>query len=270
MATTSVARRPTAARAAAPRRAKAPQERYLNRELSWMDLNERVLQLAEDPGMPLLERVRFVSIFASNLDEFYQVRVAGLRRQEAAGLGTTRSTDGLTAIEQLARIGERTADLALRHARLFQDEVVPALAANLDRLFPGMRIVDHYVFRVTRNNDLEVDDDGAEDLLEALEETIRKRRFSPAVRLEVEGEMPDEILDLLVRELQVQPSAVQRLPGPLNLAGLMDLYGIDRPDLKDGPFQPATAPGLSQGDGQAPDMFAMRRGGDPRVQHPCE
>ncbi|TME30336.1 MAG: polyphosphate kinase 1, partial [Chloroflexi bacterium] len=345
MATTSVARRPTAARAAAPRRAKAPQERYLNRELSWMDLNERVLQLAEDPGMPLLERARFVSIFASNLDEFYQVRVAGLRRQEAAGLGTTRSTDGLTAIEQLARIGERTADLALRHARLFQDEMVPALAAsgihivrwaqldtaqresltalfedsnlslnlavqvanpdagrlhfarvkvppllgrfaspedgvfvpledviaaNLDRLFPGMRIVDHYVFRVTRNNDLEVDDDGAEDLLEALEETIRKRRFSPAVRLEVEGEMPDEILDLLVRELQVQPSAVQRLPGPLNLAGLMDLYGIDRPDLKDGPFQPATAPGLSQVDGQAPDMFAMLRGGDLLVQHPYE
>jgi polyphosphate kinase len=365
MATTSVARRPTAARAAAPRRAKAPQERYLNRELSWMDLNERVLQLSEDPAMPLLERARFVSIFASNLDEFYQVRVAGLRRQEAAGLGTTRSTDGLTAIEQLARIGERTADLALRHARLFQDEVVPALAAsgihivrwaqldvaqresltalfeehifpvltplavdpghpfpyisnlslnlavqvanpdagrlhfarvkvppllgrfaspedgvfvpledviaaNLDRLFPGMRIVDHYVFRVTRNNDLEVDDDGAEDLLEALEETIRKRRFSPAVRLEVEGEMPDEILDLLVRELQVQPSAVQRLPGPLNLAGLMDLYGIDRPDLKDVPFQPATAPGLSQVDGQAPDMFAMLRGGDLLVQHPYE
>ena len=104
MATTSVARRPTAVRAAAPRRAKAPQERYLNRELSWMDLNERVLQLAEDPGMPLLERARFVSIFASNLDEFYQVRVAGLRRQEAAGLGATRSSDGLTSNEQLARI----------------------------------------------------------------------------------------------------------------------------------------------------------------------
>jgi polyphosphate kinase len=316
MATTSVARRPTTARPVPARRPKVPPDRYLNRELSWIDFNERVLQLAEDPAMPVLERARFLSIFASNLDEFYQVRVAGLRRQEAAGLGATRSSDGLTAIDQLARIGERTATLALRHARLFLDEVVPALsaagvrlvrwaeldapqraaltalfeehifpvltplavdpghpfpyisnlsmnlavqiadpdsrrlhfarvkvppllgrfaspeeglfvpledviAAHLDRLFPGMRIVDHYAFRVTRNNDLEVDDDGAEDLLEALEETIRKRRFSPAVRLEVDEEMPDGVLELLVRELQVQPSAVQRLPGPLNLAGLM-------------------------------------------------
>jgi len=365
MATTSVARRPGTARPVLARRAKVPTERYLNREMSWIDFNERVLQLAEDPDMPVLERARFLSIFASNLDEFYQVRVAGLRRQEAAGLGATRSSDGLTAIEQLARIGERTATLALRHARLFLDEVVPALsaagvgivrwpeldaaqsqaltavfeehifpvltplavdpghpfpyisnlslnlavqiadpdsrrlhfarvkvppllgrfaspeegvfvpledviAAHLDRLFPGMRIVDHYDFRVTRNNDLEVDDDGAEDLLEALEETIRKRRFSPAVRLEVEEEMPDGILELLVRELQVQPSAVQRLPGLLNLAGLMELHAIDRPDLKDIPFQAATPVALSIVDGQRPDVFAVLQGGDLLVQHPYE
>jgi len=367
MATTQagVARRGRPARAVPVRRPKVAHERYLNRELSWIDFNERVLELAEDSAMPLLERAKFLSIFASNLDEFYQVRVAGLRRQEAAGLGMTRSSDGLTATEQLSRIGERTAGLALRHARLFLDQLVPGLAAsgvrlvrwaqldagqrqaltalfeehifpvltplavdpghpfpyisnlslnlavrvadpdarrlhfarvkvppllgrfaspedgvfvpledviaaNLARLFPGMRIVDHYAFRVTRNNDLEVDDDGAEDLLEALEETIRKRRFSPAVRLEVEDEMPEEILDLLVRELQVQTSAVQRLPGPLDLAGLVDLYAIDRPDFKHVPFQAATAPGLSQSDGQLPDMFAVLRSGDLLVQHPYE
>jgi polyphosphate kinase len=365
MATTSVDRRTASARPAPARRTKVPTDRYLNRELSWIDFNERVLELAEDPAMPLLERARFLSIFASNLDEFYQVRVAGLRRQEAAGLGATRSTDGLTTIDQLARIGERSAVLALRHARLFLDEVVPGLsaagvrlvrwagldssqrqtltahfeehifpvltplavdpghpfpyisnlslnlavqiadpdsrrlhfarvkvppllrrfaspeegvfvpledviAAHLDRLFPGMRIVDHYAFRVTRNNDLEVDDDGAEDLLEALEETIRKRRFSPAVRLEVDEEMPDGVLDLLVRELQVQASAVQRLPGPLDLAGLMELHTIDRPDLKDIPFQGATPLALSIVDGQLPDVFAVLQGGDLLVQHPYE
>jgi polyphosphate kinase len=365
MATTSVVRRPTTARAVAARRAKTPPDRYLNRELSWIDFNERVLELAEDAAMPVLERARFLSIFASNMDEFYQVRVAGLRRQEAAGLGATRSTDGLTAIDQLARIGERTAILAQRHARLFLDEVVPALAAagirlvrwseldstqrhaltslfedrifpvltplavdpghpfpyisnlslnlavqiadpdsrrlhfarvkvppllgrfaspeeglfvpledviaaHLDRLFPGMRIVDHYDFRVTRNNDLEVDDDGADDLLEALEETIRKRRFSPAVRLEVDEGMPDGVLDLLDRELQVQPAAVQRLPGMLDLAGLMELYTIDRPDLKDIPFQGATPVALSIVDGQLPDVFGVLDGGDVLVHHPYE
>jgi polyphosphate kinase len=365
MATTSVARRQAPPRTAPSRHARVVADRYLNRELSWIDFNERVLQLAEHPATPLLERVKFLSIFASNLDEFYQVRVAGLRRQEAAGLGITRSSDGLTATEQLSRIGERTATLARRHARIFLDSVVPALASagiriarwadldaeqrktltedfeehifpvltplavdpghpfpyisnlslnlavqvadldarivhfarvkvppllgrfaspeagvfvpledviasHLDRLFPGMRIVDHYAFRVTRNNDLEVDDDGAEDLLEALEETIRQRRVSPAVRLEVEEETPDAILDLLVRELEVQGPAVQRIPGPLNLAGLMDLCAIDRPDLKESSFQPATPALLSQVDGEPPDILAVLRGSDLLVHHPYE
>src|SRR5437870_11574423 len=114
MATTSVARSPTTARPVPARRPKIPPDRYLNRELSWIDFNERVLELAEDPSMPVLERTRFLSIFASNLDEFYQVRVAGLRRLAASGLGATRSSDGLTSINQLARIGELTAPLALR------------------------------------------------------------------------------------------------------------------------------------------------------------
>jgi polyphosphate kinase len=325
-----------------------------------------VLDFALDLDMPSLERAKFLSIFASNLDEFYQVRVAGLRRQEAAGLGMTRAADGLTATEQLRQIGERVAKLAARHARVFLDDLSPRLAAagvrivrwasltaeqrealdadfeehifpvltplavdpghpfpyisnlslnlavqvadqdaglvhfarvkvppllgrfaspgegvyvpmedviaaNLDRLFPGMRIVEHYAFRVTRNADLEIDDDGAEDLLEELEETLRKRRFSPAVRLEVEEEMPEHILDLLIRELQVQLSAVHRLPGPLDLAGLMDLYGIDRPDLKDSPFQPVTPAVLARSaDGEPPDMFAILRRGDLLVEHPYE
>src|SRR5439155_8247580 len=135
MATTQagVARRGTPVRAVPARRPKLAHGRYLNRELSWIDFNERVLELAEDSAMPLLERAKFLSIFA-NLDEFYQVRVAGLRRQEAAGLGMTRSSDGLTATEQLSRIGERTAGLALRHAGLFLGQVVPGLAASGVRL----------------------------------------------------------------------------------------------------------------------------------------
>jgi polyphosphate kinase len=355
----------TLGRPVAARRRAAVSNRYVNRELSWLDFNERVLELATDPSTPLLERIRFLSFFSINLDEFYQVRVAGLRRQEAAGLGMTRATDGMTAIEQLAHIGERVDATARRQARLFLDELRPGLAdsglrilrwrdlepdqqaalnlvfeerifpvltplavdpghpfpyisnlslnlavqvaepgsgamhfarvkvppllgrfaspeqgihvpledviaANLGRLFPGMQIVEHYAFRVTRNADLEIDDDGAEDLLEELEETIRKRRFSPAVRLEVEDDMPELVLDLLVRELQVQPNAVNRLPGPLNLAGLMELYSIDRPDLKDQPFQPVTPANLISADPSGPDFFGVLRQGDVLVHHPYE
>jgi polyphosphate kinase len=352
-------------RATPTRRRTASVTRYLNRELSWLDFNERVLTLATDTSLPLLERLRFLSFFAINLDEFYQVRVAGLRRQEAAGLGLTQSADGMTAIEQLAGITERVEGLATRHARLFRDELVPGLAAagihiarwsdldleqrtilnaffeehvfpvltplavdpghpfpyisnlslnlavqvaehdaplthfarvkvppllgrfaspeagifvpledviaaNLGRLFPGMRVMEHHAFRVTRNADVEIDDDGAEDLLEALEETLRKHRFSPAVRLEVEDGMPDRILQLLVRELQVQPGSVLRLPGPLDLAGLMELTTLDEPGLKDPPFQPVTPPSLSSLDGEPPDMFALLRNGDLLVHHPYE
>ncbi len=345
---------------------KMPQDRrYLNRELSWLDFDERVLALAEDDGMPILERVRFVSIFASNLDEFYQVRVAGLRRQEAAGLSLTRSADGMTTAEQLASIAERANGLALRHARLFGDVLRPALAeagvavrrwtaldaderaalnaefedrifpvltplavdpghpfpyisnlslnlavqvsdpdsatvhfarvkvppllgrflspgdgtlvpiedviaANLHRLFPGMGITEHHAFRVTRNADLEIDDDGAEDLLEALEDELRKRRFSPAVRLEVEEGMPEHMLTLLMRELQVQAADVHRLPGLLGLASLMELTALDRPDLKDVPFQAVTPGRLSRPDGELPDIFAALQDGDLLVHHPYE
>jgi polyphosphate kinase len=343
----------------------APGSRYLNRELSWLDFDERILVLAEDAGTPLLERAKFLGIFASNLDEFYQVRVAGLRRQEAAGLSQTRSADGMTTGEQLACVAERAYALAVRHARLFGDELSPALdaadvrvrrwsaltsderavlsdefedrifpvltplavdpghpfpyisnlslnlavhvadpetgvvhfarvkvppllgrflspgegtyvpiedviAANLERLFPGMRILEHHAFRVTRNADLEIDDDGAEDLLEAIEDELRKRRFSPAVRLEAEEGVPDHILDLLVRELQVQAADVHRLPGPLGLVSLMELHAIDRPDLKDVAFQPVTPPRLSRPDAEPADIFQALDEGDLVVHHPYE
>ena len=347
------------------RRGPGAEQRYLNRELSWLDFNERVLEIAADPNLPLLERVKFISIFASNLDEFYQVRVAGLQQQLAAGLAMARAPDGLTTSEQLTRIAERTEHLAGRHARLFLNEISPGLAAcgvrvarwadlgaaqrraldeifearifpvltplavdpshpfpyisnlslnlavqvadpetdeahfarvkvppllgrfvtpggdvyvpledvmaaNLGRLFPGMGVVEHHAFRVTRNADLDVDDDGAEDLLEAIEDELRKRRSSPAVRLEVEEGMPDYMVELLARELQLEQGSVQRLPGPLDLGGLMELYELDHAELKDPPFQPATHPALVMVEEQAPDVFAVLQRGDVVVHHPYE
>jgi polyphosphate kinase len=365
-AAAQAAQLPVRRRPKAGRRLETVPNRYLNRELSWLDFNERVLALAEETSTPLLERAKFLAIFAGNLDEFFMVRVAGLRRQLAAGLAMTRSSDGLTTSEQLARIRERVANLADRHARLFADQMLPALAAagvritrwdelskphrasleatfserifpvltplavdpghpfpyisnlslnlavlvedpewkkrrhfarvkvppllgrfvtpedgifvpledviaaNLDRLFPGMRIVEHHAFRVTRDADLEIDDDGAEDLLEALEDELRKRRLSPAVRLEVESSMPGHVLELLTRELQVSQADVQALPGPLNLAGLWELHAIDRPDLKDASFHARTHPDLLVGDDLAPDIFAAISRHDILLHHPYD
>ena len=306
---------------------------FLNRELSWLDFNERVLALAEDSRLPLLERVKFLAIFAGNLDEFYQVRVATLRRQQLAAPGLI-SPDGLDAAKQLELIAERASQLAIRHAKVFTRDVKPRLArtgiqvlrwrqvpeesraaltstfvervfpvltplavdpghpfpyisnlslnlavwlrdpddgrrrfarvkvpplltrfletgdpstfvpledviaANLGLLFPGMEILAHYPFRVTRASDLELDDDAAEDLLRALEAELRRRRFSPAVRLEVDRRMPAHLVDLLSRELLLDEQYVQRLAGPLGLADLWSLLSVDRPDLKNAPFHP--------------------------------
>jgi polyphosphate kinase len=341
------------------------ENRYLNREISWLDFNARVLALAQDPRKPLLERVKFLSIFASNLDEFYMVRVAGLKRQQAAGLAT-RSADGLLPAEQLALISEKARPLTERHAAIFDAEVIPLLAragilvmrwpaltdkqrrgfddlfqekifpiltplavdpghpfpyisnlslnlavtvrdpetartyfarvkvppllprfltlpengcfvpledvisASLERLFPGMEILEHYTFRVTRDAELEVDDDGAEDLLEALEAELTRRRFSRAVRLEVEAGMPDHIRALLVRELQVDTGDVFALPGLLGLSDLMELHAIERPDLKDEPFQPVTNRDLVSSDESPIDVFAVLREKDVLLHHPYE
>jgi polyphosphate kinase len=345
-----------------------PEGRFLNREVSWLDFNRRVLELAEDPGAPLLERAKFLAIFASNLDEFFMVRVAGLMRRQSTGLGV-RSADGLSTREQLALIARRAGELAARHGRCFRDDVMPSLTAagirivlwrdlspeahtrlhdyfrrqvfpvltplavdpghpfpyisglslnlavlvrdpvagtehfarvkvpnnvqrfvpvdaadggdvswlpleeligaNLHALFPGLDVTSHHAFRVTRNADLEVEEDRDADLLQALERELARRRFGPAVRLEVGDDMDEEVLDLLVRELEITPADVVTVPGLLDLSSLWQLYAVDRPELKDDPFVPATHPRLAEGESAA-DVFAALREGDVLVHHPYD
>ena len=350
-----------------PTRPGSPADRYINREVSWLDFNSRVLELAEDESAPLLERVKFLAIFAGNLDEFYMVRIAGLKRRQSTGL-TVRSPDGLTIREQLARVTERTRDLVHRHADVFTKDITPRLeeagirivhwsdlaeeetkklreyfrdqvfpvltplavdpahpfpyisglslnlavvvrdpetggprfarlkvpnnvprfvpvgtvdtdtgatflpledliAAHLQALFPGLDVIDHHLFRVTRNADLEVEEDRDEDLLQALERELARRRFGPAVRLEVAEPMDPTILDVLISELEVDRSDVVHVPGLLDLAALWELYGLDRPELKDEPFVPATHPRLSEGE-TPKSVFATLREGDVLVHHP--
>lgn len=360
---------PTAATAT-----RLPADRYLNRELSWLDFNARVLALAEDTSQPLLERAKFLAIFASNLDEFYMVRVAGLKRRAETGL-SVRSADGLSPTEQLEMIAARTQDLAARHARVFLDQVLPALtaeniaitrwadlddgekqrlsgyfqdqvfpvltplavdpahpfpyisglslnlavtvkdsvtggehfarvkvpdnvdrfvrvrrspresgaphtlapflpmeeliAAHLEQLFPGMEVVEHHSFRITRNADLEVEEDRDEDLLQALERELARRRFGSPVRLEVSDDMTEHMLELLLRELDVDPGDVIQVPGLLDLSCLWQVYGVDRPNLKDAPYVPATPPAF--GERETPrNVFAALREGDVLVHHPYD
>ncbi len=354
----------TAPRAHPTPRVAPVEDRFINRELSWLDFNERVLAMAEDREMPLLERLKFAAIFAANLDEFYQVRVATLRRQQLAA-SALRSADGLTAAQQLSLIAERASELAGRHARLFSrqlrrrlgsagirilrwgdlddeerrllslgfvERVFPVLtplavdpshpfpyisnlslnlavtlrepedrqvrfarvkvpplmprfmavgergfvpfeeliAANLGMLFPGMEILSYHPFRVTRASDLDFDDDGAEDLLRALEAELARRRSSPTVRLEVDRRMPARVVSLLSRELQLADRDVQRLPGPLGLADVWSLVELDRPDLKDPPFQPATPPQIIRAASGGHDLFATLDRGDLLVHHPYD
>ncbi|MBV9319864.1 MAG: polyphosphate kinase 1, partial [Mycobacterium sp.] len=351
-----------------------PEHRYLNRELSWLDFNARVLALAADPSLPLLERAKFLAIFASNLDEFYMVRVAGLKRRDEMGL-SVRSADGLTPREQLRRIGEQTQQIASRHAHVFLDSVRPALAEegiyivtwadldqaerdelsiyfheqvfpvltplavdpahpfpfvsglslnlavtvkrpedggqhfarvkvpnNVDRfvelgaltgsdenvkaevrflpleeliaaflpvLFPGLEIVEHHAFRITRNADFEVEEDRDEDLLQALERELARRRFGSPVRLEVADDMTENMLELLLRELDVHPGDVIEVPGLLDLSSLWQIYDVDRPDLQDPPFVPATPPAFAERE-TPKSIFATLREGDVLVHHPYD
>ena len=342
-----------------------PTDRFSNRELSWLDFNARVLELAEDRSQRMLERSKFLAIFASNLDEFYMVRVAGLKRRREMGLSVT-SADGLTASEQLALISARTQELVERQGRCFTDVVLPALAEagvrivhwesidsadrdrladyfttqifpvltplavdpahpfpyisglslnmaiivrdpetglerfarvkvpnNVDRfvrvrrgvddflpiedlmaahlveLFPGMDVVEHQVFRVTRNADLEVEEDRDEDLLQALERELARRRFGPPVRLEVADTTSERVLALLLGELDVDPADAVEVPGLLDLSSLWQLYGLDRPSLKDPPFVPATNPAFAEGE-TPKSVFATLRDGDVLLHHPYE
>ncbi|MFP5327927.1 MAG: RNA degradosome polyphosphate kinase [Acidimicrobiia bacterium] len=342
-----------------------PSERYINRELSWLEFNSRVLELAEDDSLPLLERAKFHAIFAENLDEFFQVRVAGLMDQKAAQLGKT-SIDGLTPAQQLDTIDAAVTELVERQHRSFVEDLVPALAdvgirltayaeldasdraeldaiferqifpvltplavdpghpfpyisnlslnlavqvrdpstgirrfarvkvppllprfivlsdgerflaleeviaAHLVRLFPGMEIECRYPFRVTRNADLTVEEDEADDLLLAVEMELRRRRFGRAVRLEIDAGMSDEVRDLLVRELELDSGDVYPISGPLDLTGLWNVSSLDRTELKAEPWTPVTPAPLNHGDEEAVDFFAVLRERDILVHHPYE
>ncbi len=335
-----------------------PPNRYLDREESWLRFNQRVLELAEDESVPLLERVRFLAIFATNLDEFFMVRVAGLMRRMAAGL----PVEGVS-MQLPGQVLNRTLDLAgrltARHAACFTDQILPALsvegieilrwkelssaergnlrelfreriypvltplvvdpahpfpfisglslnlavmvadprngatmfarvkvppllprflavsphrfvpiedviAAHLTQLFAGLEIIEHHAFRVTRVRDVEVDEDVTEDLLQALERELLRRRFDPAVRLEVEDSMSGDVLDRLITELGVDRRAVYRVPGPLDLSGLSAIADLDIGELRYPPFVPsAPIP-------KDTDIFAALRERDVLVHHPYE
>lgn len=337
-------------------------DRYLNRELSWLDFNRRVLAHVEDETHPLLERARFLAIWSNNLDEFYMVRVAGLMEQIAHGV-MSPSPDGMTpreqveairtmAVDQYRRADDLFEDLATGLAKagisfsgydtldsedrahldeLFRDRVFPVvtplavdpahpfpyisnlslnlaiivrnpethetrfarlkvppilsrfvvmpdgerfvpleqvIAAHLDELFPGMEVVEHHAFRVTRNADLEIEEDQGGDLLQAIESELTRQRFGRVVRLEVLESMSAEVLDLLMREMDITSAEVIRVRGPLDLAGLFVLADLDRPDLMWDPWSWFTQPRLASRAGEKADVFGAIREGDILVHHP--
>ncbi len=343
-----------------------PADRFLDRELSWLDFNRRVLELAEDESIPLLERVNFLSIFASNLDEFFMVRVASLKRRIATGIAVN-SASGLGPIEVLGQIAAKTKDLQARHAALFRDRISPELALNgfqiehwsalsdferqgleqyfkdqvfpvltplavdpahpfpyisglslnlavvlrnpsnrqehfarvkvppllprfvpvpassnrfvpledvmgafLSELFPGMEVLQHHTFRVTRNEDLEVDEDEGENLLIQLEKELLRRRFGPPVRLEVAEDIDQQVLNLLQRELDVEASDVYHLAEPLDLKSLTAFAFMPRPELHFEPHQITTNRYLESDPDEAADIFAAIREREILVHHPYE
>src|SRR5690554_2025688 len=347
-----------------------PADRYLDRELSWLAFNTRVLELAEDDTVPLLERCNFLAIFASNLDEFFMVRVAGLKRRILTGLAVPTNT-GRDPLEVMQEISDKAHELQERHAAAFRDLIKPALddsgihveawadlddadrqrideifstqifpvltplavdpahpfpyisglslnlsvrvrnpktakvqfarvkvptnlprlvqlpddergllrfipledliSHHLGELFPGMEILEHHEFRVTRNEDVEVDEDETENLIQALEQQLLNRRFGPPIRLEITDDMDEVTLDLLVRELRISEQEVYRLPAPLDLSGLFELTWIDRPELKYPRHVPTTALQLRPGEpNTTPDIFAAIARRDVLLHHPYE
>ncbi|OLO93436.1 RNA degradosome polyphosphate kinase [Actinomyces naeslundii] len=355
---------------------KSFKNRFIDRELTWLDFNERVLEQAEDHTLPLLERAWFLAIFSSNLDEFYMVRVAGLMRRIKAGITPVRAS-GLDANQVLAQVTSRAKELTARQAALFQEDIRPALAGHnvdilgwdelnsdqqerltryfrhqiypvltplavdpshpfpyisglslnlavilrnprsgkehfarikvpdslprlvqvpgreldaadkaagcaviplevvvgqhLDHLFPGMDILEHHLFRVTRNEDLEVEEDDAENLLKAMEKELERRRFGDCVRLEVEDTISSFTRRYLVRALGLKGDDVFELPAPLDLTCLNQLHDLDIPDLKYPRFVPVTAAGLAAYESSsAPDVFAAMREHDVLLHHPYD
>ena len=351
-------------------------DRFTDRELTWMDFNERVLEQAEDRDLPLLERAWFLAIFSSNLDEFYMVRVAGLMRRIKAGITPVRAS-GLDAHQVVAEITRRAKELTARQAALWQEDIRPRLAEHnievvdwedldetqterltryfrhqiypvltplavdpshpfpyisglslnlavllrnprsgkehfarlkvpaslprlvtvpgrelkasdkaagtaliplekviarhLDHLFPGMDILEHHLFRVTRNENLEVEEDDAENLLTAMEKELEKRRFGDCVRLEVEDTISPFMRRYLVRALGLGDEDVFSLPAPLDLKFLNIVHDLDVPALKYPRFVPVTAAGLGEGESSTPrDIFAAMRTHEVLLHHPYD
>ena len=337
----------------------------INRELSWLDFNERVLRMATEPGIPLLERVKFCSIFSSNLDEFFQVRVAAMTDQEAAGI-TALLPDGISPARQLKMALERVRELCARQQRLaldvllpqlaregihvcrwtdlsaeeratcerfYQDRVFPVLTplavdpahpfpyvsnlsfsiaamirdddtgeerfarvkvptlfprlyeisgtsrfipveeiiiAQLGTLFPGMTVGRATTFRITRNADLTLEDEEADDLLQAVEMELRRRRFGRAVRLEIDRSTDVEMRRLLIEEHDLTDRDVIDVDGLIDLTCLMQIQSIDRPELKDDPWQPVTAGRLAAAEEADRSIFAVVRERALLVHHPYE
>ncbi|MFK4788444.1 RNA degradosome polyphosphate kinase [Microbacterium sp. ZW T5_56] len=345
-----------------------PDDRFLDRELSWLKFNQRVLELGEDPTTPLIERANFLAIFASNLDEFFMVRVAGLKRRIITGLAVPTNV-GRAPADVLADISAEAHRLQLRHARAWTDSVRPALtdagisvvswdtldeadrahlaeyfqaqvfpvlmplavdpahpfpyisglslnlairirnartgrtefarlkvppmlprfievpgsggvryiliedliANHLSDLFPGMEVIDHHAFRLTRNEDMVIEEDETENLIQALEAELMRRRFGPPIRLEITDDMDEVTLELLLKELSITDQEVYRLPGALDLRALFSLTRIDRPELRYAPHVPVTAvPFRPVGNESRADIFRAIRSGDVLVHHPYE
>ncbi|MCB1055949.1 MAG: polyphosphate kinase 1, partial [Acidobacteria bacterium] len=349
---------------------------YFNRELSWLKFNERVIEEAFDPTNPLLERVRFLSIFAGNLDEFYMIRVSGLRRQMVAGV-VEAPPDGMTPVEQLTSIRSQVHPILQRAVELWHGELMPQLtaaginvlgyedlkgkqrkllrrhfkqeifpvltplafdpghpfphisnlslnlavvvndpvhgerfarlkvpqtfprllripaeekagsyerlglveikspnfiwleevvAANLDLLFPGVDVVAAYPFRVTRDADLEIEEDEASDLMQAMSEVVGLRHFGSAVRLEVDEKMPERVREILLHNLELAPYQVFTTRGPIGLTDVAELASVDRPELKYTPFAPVVHPVANRED----TIFAVLRRHDRLLYHPYD
>jgi polyphosphate kinase len=341
----------------------------IDREISWLSFNERVLELAEDESIPLLERVRFLTIFASNLDEFYMVRVASVLGKIETNPNLVNSA-GYTPAELIEAISVRVRELTQRHAKLFKkvispelkthdieiihwddlsddersyvsrifsDRIFPVLtplavdpshpfpyisglslnlavivknpksseeyfarvkvppilsrliavspathskrflpleeliAIHLQELFPGMLIQDHYTFRVTRNQDIELEEEDSEDLLNSLEQELARRRFGPPVRLEIEEGIDQHLLNTLCNELDINPANVLSLPAPLDLTDLTKIADLDLPKLKYPAFRSRTVAALREVDSEEPDLFfAAIRQGEILLHHPYE
>lgn len=352
-----------------------PNDRFFDRELSWLKFNKRVLELAQDEDLPIIERASFAAIFANNLDEFFMVRVAGLKRRIDTGIAVTAAS-GLSPRQQLRAISEQAHRLQDEHAHYMIDHILPGLAkekivllswdkltaaeqerlsryyrqqvfpvltplavdpahpfpyisggsinlavlvenpasgkshfarvkipgnlnrlvpvddltddettdvrygfitmenliiAHLESLFPGMIIKEARSFRVTRNEDIDVEEDDAENLLNAMEKELLRRRFGPPIRLEISDETSPFLSQLLADQLRVSADEVYRLPAPLDATVLFELGGIDRPDLKYRSFVPTTNRQIAEVESsRAQDIFAAIRERDILLHHPYD